>query len=109
VSRRAQVWLAAIVSLMVLAVAAVAQIDRVAFDRAAFEARTKSSPVYQHSPVTIRFGQDVAVNLHAIVAWRPNDQGITVIEPGGIVIPVPWDEFDAIVARYTRRVVDRRE
>lgn len=83
---------------------AIAQPDLEAFRDAQRRARTGPAAVvqYQHNPVVARF-DGVAVNLHAVVAYRPGDnETTTVLEPGGIVVPIAFEDFDAVMRRYTR-------
>lgn len=81
---------------------AASQPDRAAFDRARFESRLRSQPTYSHSPVYATWG-DVTLNLHEITAFQPADaEGMTIIHPGGITVPVDYDELLAVVRRYSR-------
>lgn len=81
---------------------AVGQSDRAAFDRARERQRLQAQPTYAHNPVVSRWGQ-VAVNMHEVMAYHPGDvEGTTVLYPGGMMLAVPFDEFDVVMRRYTR-------
>jgi hypothetical protein len=77
------------------------QPDRAAFDRANEQRRLQAQPTYMHNPVIVRWG-DHAVNVHAVLAYHPADDGTTIIYPGATMVDVPFEEFDAVVRRYTR-------
>lgn len=79
----------------------IAQSDRAAFDRARAQQRLQAQPTYVHNPVVVRWG-DVAVNVHEVMAYHPGDGDTTIIYPGGMMLAVPYAEFDAVVRRYTR-------
>jgi hypothetical protein len=81
---------------------AAGQSDRAAFDRAAWDARRRALPTYQHTPVLADF-DGVVVNLHAVVAYaEAPDTGRTIIHPGGVTIPVDYATFDAVARRACR-------
>lgn len=78
------------------------QEDRAASDRAAAQARLRSQPTYQHSPVLADF-DGVVVNLHAVVAYVEDPTtGRAIIHPGGVVVPVDHATFDAVARRACR-------
>ena len=91
-------------SVAAISVAVSPQPDEQAFRDAQRRARTGAAAVvqYEHNPVVARWGE-IGVNLHAVMAYHPGDvEGTTVLSPGGMMLAVPHDEFDAVMRRYTR-------